>query len=169
MTDDPYWKLRPQAATPPEEICGCDSKTPIVLQGNLRSNPLACARCNLEVPPERIGLDAPLAEAVAAWGRFHGAFDTLWLDSDEYEEWAAVQLSDPASPVTLRGLALVRRLNERRRCYLWWFWPGDGYEESAVPADCPRCSETLEMRFSRERPQAGSLMVCEPCSIAIAV
>lgn len=146
----------------------CGSDIPIVLQAHWSPNPLSCARCNLEVPPERIGLDAPLAEAVAAWRQFHEAFDTLWLDSGEYEEWAAVQLSKPTSPVNLRGLALAHRLNARRRCYLWWFWSAVG-EEDAVPDDCPRCSQVLEVRFSGERPQGGSLMVCERCSIAIAI
>ena len=169
MIEDPYRKLRPQLATPSDEICVCGSDTPIVLQAHWSPNPLSCARCNLEVPPERIGLDAPLAEAVATWRQFHEAFDTLWLDSGEYEEWAAVQLSKPTSPVNLRGLALAHRLNERRRCYLWWFWSGGEGEEEAVPGACPRCSQALEVRFSGERPQGGSLMVCERCSIAIAI
>lgn len=169
MSDDPYLKLRPQPATPPDEICACSSDAPIVLQVHLTPNPLSCARCNLEVPPERIGLDPPLVEAVAAWRAFYQAFDTLWLDSGEHEDWAASHLSNPNSPVNLRGLALVRRLNERRRTYLWWFWPADESGEVAVPAGCPRCSQPLETRFAGERPQGGSLLVCDACSIAIAV
>jgi hypothetical protein len=169
MTYDRYRKLRSHPATPPEEICGCIEETPIVLQGNLSPNPLACARCNLEVPPERLGLAVPFAEAVAAWARFHRAFMTLWLDSGEYEEWAAAQLGDAASPVVLRGLALVQRLNESRRCYLWWFVPDDEHEDAPAPQSCPRCAQALELRFPGERPQSGSLRVCERCSIAIAV
>jgi Zn-ribbon-containing, possibly nucleic-acid-binding protein (DUF2310) len=167
MTNDPYWQLRPQPATPPDEICECDSATPIVLQSHLSPNPLSCARCNLEVPPERIGLDAPLAETLAAWRRFHEAFDTLWLDSGEYEEWAAAQLGDPASAVNVRGLALARRLTKWRRCYLGWFRPDP--EEGAEPNGCPRCSGLLEPRFIGERPQRGGLLICEACAIAIAV
>jgi hypothetical protein len=138
-----------------------------VLQPHFSPNPVSCARCNLEVPPERIGLDAPLAEAVAAWRQFHEAFDTLWLDSGEYEGWAAAQLRDPASAVNRRGLELARRLSEWRRCYLWWFRTGD--EEEAEPGGCPCCSRPLEPRFMGERPQAGGLLVCEACAIAIAV
>lgn len=50
--DDPYSKLRPPAPTAPEEMCSCPADTPLVLQSHLSPNPLACARCNLEVPPE---------------------------------------------------------------------------------------------------------------------
>jgi hypothetical protein len=167
MTDDPYWKLRPVPATPSDEVCGCDSATPILLQAHLSPNPLSCARCNLEVPPERVGLDASLAEAVAMWRRFHEAFDTLWLDSGEYEEWAATQLADPGSAVNRRGLVLAGRLSEWRRCYLSWFLAE--LEERSEPADCPRCAQPLESRFEGERPQGGKLLVCEVCAVAIAV
>lgn len=169
MSDDRYSKLRPLPATPPDEICACTRDTAIVLKAHLTPNPLSCARCNLEVPPERIGLDTSLAEAVAMWRTFHQAFDTLWLDSGEYEDWAASQLGNANSPVNVRGLALVRRLNERRSCYLWWFWPPDESGEVAVPVGCPRCFQPLETRFARERPQGGSLFVCDECLIAIGV
>jgi hypothetical protein len=166
---DLYTKLRPPVATPPDEICSCAPDPPLVLQVHLTFNPLSCARCNLEVPPERIGLDSSLIDAVAAWRTIREAFDALWLDSGEYESWAASQLGNPNSSVNLRGFALVRRLSERRRCYLWWFWPSDDSGEVAVPNRCPRCAQALETLFAGERPQGGSLLVCDPCSIAIAV
>lgn len=57
---DPYRKLRPETATPEDELCKCADRPPIVLQGHLSSNPIACLRCNGEVPPERIGLVKPI-------------------------------------------------------------------------------------------------------------
>jgi hypothetical protein len=140
MTDevDPYWRLRPKAATPNNEICICDSATFIVLQPHFSPNPLSCARCNLEVPPERIGLHASVADSVATWRTFHEAFYVLWLDSGEFEGWAADQLSDPASPVNRRGLTLARQLSKWRRCYLWWF--EIDRLEGSVAAACPCCA-----------------------------
>ena len=150
------------------EICGCGADVAVVLQSHLSSNPLACARCNLEVPPERIGLDRDLVEAIARWRQFHDCFYFLWLDSGEFETWAAGQLSDPSSAVNVRGLELVRRLTSRRRCYLWWF-QDEGSDDWVPATHCPRCSGLLAVRFSGERPQGGSLHVCEDCLVALAV
>jgi hypothetical protein len=85
---DPYWKLRRPSATPEAELCKCADRPPIVLQDHLSPNPIVCLRCNGEVPPERIGFSAELAEHVAFWKNLHDALFTLWLDSSDYESWA---------------------------------------------------------------------------------
>ena len=119
--NDPYWKLRPPPPTPDDETCACTSVTPVVLQPHLSPNPLSCARCNLEVPPDRIRFDEHVADSLASWRDFHDCFYFLWLDSGEFEEWAKGHLRDPMSAVNTRGLELVAQINVFRRCYLWWF------------------------------------------------
>ena len=166
--DDPYSRLRPPAPTPLEEVCACPADTPLVLQSHLSANPLTCARCNLEVPPEAIGFDRKLADAIAWWCDFHNCFYFLWLDSGEFEVWAAGILKDPSSRVNTEGRELARRLGARRHCYLWWF--RENAATDWVPAtNCPCCSKELEERFSHERPSRGSLRVCEDCLVALAV
>lgn len=118
---DPYWKLRPTPPTPEDEICSCEGTLPIVLARTFGPNPLSCLRCNLEVPPERVGFPETLAEELAVWTSFYAAFDTLWLDSGEFEDWARRELSDPESVVNRRGLALVAELNRYRPSYMYWF------------------------------------------------
>ncbi len=164
---DPFWPLRPPPTTPEGEICHCADNTPLVLQPHLSPNPISCARCNLEVAPERIGFNRALAEALASWQSFHGCFYLLWLDSGEFEQWAAAQLLHPSSPVNTRGLELAVQLSDYRRCYLWWF-QGEEKIDRMRAGKCPRCSSKLEARFEGERPQGGTLYVCEPCSIALA-
>lgn len=112
-------------------------------------------------------MNASVAESVARWRAFHEAFDVLWLDSGEFEDWAADQLSDPASAVNRRGLALARQLSEWRRCYLWWFQKTS--QEGDETGACPCRALQLEPRFTGERPEGGGLLVCEACSLAIAV
>lgn len=165
---DPYELLRPEPATPADELCACEDRAPILLCEGLRPNPLACARCNGEVPPERIGFQRQLAQDIHSWVWFHRAFYVLWLDSAEFEAWAAAQLSDPLSPVNRRGRALVLRLSRHRRCYLWWFQDLSS-EAWKPPTHCPRCRRRLKTIFRRERPQGGSLRMCDPCSIALTV
>jgi hypothetical protein len=164
-TTDPYWKLRPPPPTPDDDICTCPSTTPVLLVSKLSPNPLSCARCNLEVPPERVEFDADLADALASWRDFHDCFFLLWLDSGEFEAWAATQLRDPSSVVNTRGLSLAVRVSTFRRCYLWWFqdYSSPDWQE---PTECPRCSRKLEARFHGERPGGGTLFVCEHCSLA---
>lgn len=166
--NDRYWKLRPPPPTPADEICACASVTPVVLQPHLSPNPLSCARCNLEVPPERIGFDETLADALASWRQYHDSFYLLWLDSGDFEEWAKMHLSDPSSVVNSRGLNLAWKVSEFRRCYLWWF-QDEGADDWVPATKCPRCSGTLDVRFKGERPQGGGLLVCKRCSIALAV
>ncbi len=163
---DPYFRLRPQAATGADEICRCQQGIPVLLQPHLSSNPLSCGRCNLEVPPERLGFDVGLADALASWRDFHDSFYSLWLDSGEFEDWAAAQLRDPSSPVNVRGLDLARRLSVYHRCYLSWF-QDEGALESMAATHCPRCSAALETRYSGERPQGGELRLCDSCLIAV--
>ncbi|MCC6488534.1 MAG: hypothetical protein IT364_13640 [Candidatus Hydrogenedentes bacterium] len=165
---DPYWRLRPQPATPSDDICSCASLTPLLLQPHLSPNPLSCARCNLEVPPERIGFDEGLANALAYWLKLYDSLYFLWLDSGEFEEWAATHFRNPSSVVNSRGIELAEKVSNHQRCYLSWFQE-EGDDTWVPPTECPRCSGPLHVRFEGERPEGGSLAICEACSIAILV
>jgi hypothetical protein len=156
---DPYWKLRPEPATPEDEICACTDSPPIVVQDHLSSLPLACLRCNGEVPPERIGFSEELAEKLAFCRNVHNALKMLWLDSGEYEDWARARLEDPQGSVSLNGLEIVAELNKHRRTYYWWFQDNtlDDFEPLSA---CPRCSGELVEHFGRR--------VCQECSIVVA-
>jgi hypothetical protein len=155
---DPYWKLRPPSATPVAEPCDCADRPSIVLQGHLSSNPIVCLSCNGEVPPERIGFSADLAERVAFWRRVHDALYALWLDSSDYESWARARLEDPIGEVSVWGLEVVRQLNSHCHAYYWWFQ--DSTADDFVPSSqCPRCSADLVER--------SGWQVCEECSIVV--
>jgi hypothetical protein len=168
MMHDPFWRLRPPPPTPDDEICACTSLAPVLLQPHFSPNPVSCARCNLEVPPERIGIDETVAEALAWWQRLHDSFYFLWLDSGDFEAWAKQHLSNPSSVVNTKGLDLVSEVSKFRRCYLSWF-QDHGADDWAPATECPRCLGALGVRFKGERPQGGTLLVCERCSIALAV
>lgn len=153
---DPYWKLRPIGPTPADELCRCTDEPPIVLQGHPKL--LACLRCNREVPPERIGFTAELAEALAFWRNVQQALWYLWLDSDEYEVWARARLEDPSGQVNVRGLELAHQLNKYRRAYYWWF--EDNTVDGFVPLSrCPCCALNLVDTLGKR--------VCEACSIVV--
>ncbi len=157
---DPYWKLRPDLPTPPHELCACPAAEPIVLRSTLTPNPLACARCNLEVVPERLVLPGELADSLAAWRSFHDCFYILWLDSAEFETWAKAQLEAADSPVNTRGLALRAELESVRRAYYWWF-QDTGADDFQPRDSCPICDGSLV-----DRGLTG--LVCEPCSLLVA-
>jgi hypothetical protein len=163
---DPYWKLRPPPPTPPEEICNCTGRSPILLQPCLTANPIACLLCNLEVPPERIGFSAELADKLARWQGFYDAFYRLWLDSDEFEAWAQTQLENPKSPVNQQGLALVSALNAFRRTYYGWF-QAEAEDESPPPTHCPVCQAQLSQYAASRARLKMQRLVCERCSIAM--
>jgi len=133
-TSEAYAKLRPPQPTPADEICRCVSEPAIKLMTALSYNPIHRVACNLEVPPERLGLPLQLAEAVAHWNWVADGINRLWLDSGAYEEWARSQLADLASPVNVEGRRLAGELNGVRRCYYWCF---EDTETSAGLIDCP--------------------------------
>lgn len=74
MDGDRYWKLKPEQATPVDEICVCDRQYPIVLCDILTCNPVRCLNCNQELPPERWEPSAEMVEVVTSWQRFHSCF-----------------------------------------------------------------------------------------------
>lgn len=155
---DPYWQLRPEWPTPEDEVCKCVDQPPIVLQDHLSSVPLACLRCNLEVPPERIGFSQQLAQGIAHWRGLHRALYSLWLDSADYEAWACERLRDPLGRVQVLGMGIVEELNACRRAYYWWF--EDASVDDFVPlSKCPRCAGPLALHFG--------CSVCEACSIMV--
>ena len=155
---DPYWKLRVESGTPPDELCRCGEATPIALQEHLSPVPIACLRCNGEIPPERIGFTEQLAEEIAFWRNLHRALMTLWLDSGEYEAWARDQLENPFGQVNVSGLDIVRELNAYRRTYYWWFQ--DNLIDQFLPLSaCPRCGERLAVACDKP--------ACEACSIIL--
>jgi hypothetical protein len=155
---DPYEQLRPQRATPPDEMCKCTGQPPVMLRSVLSPNPLACFACNLEVAPERLALPQKLAETVASWASFHDCFYLLWLDSGEFEEWAKVQLESPMSPVNRRGLEVASELSQHRECYYWWFATCD--ESYDPPDSCLLCGGQL---VSSPRGR-----VCQSCRVIFA-
>jgi len=161
MTESPdYSKLYPPGPTPADEICSCLGHPPIKLMEALSYNPIHCMECNLEVPPESLKLETKLVEWIAHWRMRYAAIDCLWLDSKEYEEWAADQLRNIHSPINEQGRRLQRALNDIRRCYYWYFQ--DTIEDGRRPiSSCPACGKAVTVRASR----VGPVLVCEACSI----
>ena len=161
---DPFERLRPPERTPDSDRCDCAAGTPLKLisRGGTNFNPIACLDCNLEVSPERIGLPAALAWAVADWLWTYGAIDVLELASGPYEQWARDQLLDLASPPNVEGRAVTDRLNELQRTYFWLFQP-ETDDDWAPPAACPICNGPLAPHTGGIFPQ----LLCERDSIVL--
>jgi hypothetical protein len=157
---DPYWRLRPAGPTPDDEICRCPPGAAVVLRDVLTDNPLGCAACNGEVPPERLGFDARFAEEIAHWLSVYDSLYRLWLDSGEYEAWAAARLSDPHGQVNRTGREIVARLNDRVPAFYWWFVDTEA-ADAEPPVPCPVCSGPLGEYAGR------NLRVCAACRILV--
>ena len=114
--------------------------------------------CKGEVPPERVRLAPDQTESLASWNHFFQAFETLWLDSGEYEEWARAVLEDPVSPVNTRGLELVQQLGAATPYYLHLF-QDTTRETWEAPASCPRCGGAPI--------RVKGWLVCEACRMEI--
>jgi hypothetical protein len=154
---DPYYRLKPPEPTTAEDICACVAAYPLKLMFALGYNPVHCMACNREVAPEVYRPDQMLSEAIAYWRELYRALYMLWLDSADYEDWAATQLNDMSSRVNQLGLAVRESLNGLRRTYYWLF------EENVVV--CPICSRPME----KSPLGVFRQVVCERCSLVAAV
>jgi len=160
---DPYRRLRPSGATPPDELCRCPDRPAVKLMQALGTNPLHCMRCHGEVPPEALPLPTDLADPVANWSSVYDALDRLWLDSGADEAWAAGELANLDSPANRAGLALRARIDPVRRCYYWVFDATAGTEVEATRR-CPSCAKPMTPYVGGRIPQ----VVCESCSLVAA-
>lgn len=139
---DPYSRLRPLGPTPEDDLCRCPEIKEVMLRGALSPNRLYCVRCRGVVPPERLGFDARLADAIADWVSVHDSLYRLWPASGEYEKWAAERLEDPLGEVNAQGRDIVARLNAIVPAYSWWFVASDVIQPEDFPA-CPICAGQL--------------------------
>lgn len=153
---DPFARLRHPA--PADERCRCPGTPPLVLKGRLEPNPLTCLACGGEADPAALALTQELVDEVARWRDVHDALYLLWLDADQFEEWAFAQLKNPRGAVHERGLALIARLAPIRTTYYWWFTDQIFREEPPLPA-CPRCQSELT-------PESGH-RVCTLCRVLV--
>lgn len=129
-----------------------------MLRDTLTENPLQCVECNGEVAPERICFDERLSDDIASWRGLFRSLYLLWLDSGEYEAWAAERLLDRNGEVNVRGREVVDQLNQFVRAYYWWF-KNTELEEPSAPVACPNCGIAME-------PYEGfSFQKCESCAI----
>ena len=111
-------------------------------------------RCRGEVEPERLSLSIDIIDAIAQWNYIYVALYALWLDSGEYEEWAAEQLSSPDGQINKSGMEICSRLSAKIPTYYFWF-----YKEAGSNLICPVCFTELIIRGGH------SLERCENCKI----
>jgi hypothetical protein len=155
---DAYVKLRERIPPPPEELCNCSSVVSVMFQPHLTANPLVCSACSGEVPPERISLQPDLAEQIGQWASFQAAFETLWLDSREYEDFARSVLEDFNSPLNQRGYSLSQKLDAHIACRYFLF-QDEGRNHYVLLESCPRCQGQLE--------PTGNWRECRSCKIVV--
>lgn len=162
--DDPWYRLA-RAPTPADERCRCAARRAVVLCDTLGPNPLLCLDCRGEVSPGSLPVpDAEarrVADALADWHRVHGALYRLWLDSAEYEAFAAAELRHPGSAVNRRGEAARRELDAFVPSYIYLF-DADAVEPASPPTCrlCPRCA-------GRPLAPRGRFLVCDDCHAAL--
>ena len=124
-------------------------------------SPLWCLRCERGVSLRRLPLDDGTHSQIAEWSRAFANIYTLWVDSGNYEAWAARQLFDLASPLNRHGLAIASELSQSLDCYYWFDLDRSEEIEPVQLEECPSCGEPLDVAEEAKRPA----LVCENCRI----
>lgn len=151
----------PSAPAPSEERCSCEDDQAMRLTFTFGWNPVHCLSCGREVQLKRLAVDSDQTiRLIAYWRDLYGAVYRLWLDSNEYEEWAKAELCNIRSRINALGREVQRMLSLNHRCY-YWFFQDEASEDHRPATTCPGCGRPLDVR------QIGSctLLVCEGCSL----
>ena len=103
-----------------------------------------------------------LAESIADWNSVYRSIDILWLDSQDYENWAKNEMQNINSVINRRGREISKELSKKKLCYYWLFQAG---EDDNVPElkNCPICNTPFK-KLETKLPQ----FVCEVCKIITA-
>jgi predicted nucleic acid-binding Zn ribbon protein len=160
MSEKPLSKLKAAPPTPEDELCACSGPRVWKLMYALGPNPIHCADCNLEVPPDELQLSEKLVEAIASWRNVWGSIFRLWLNSGAYEEWARAELVALTSPANRQGLALVEQLAGVNPCFFQYF-EDQSAEEWTPLESCPSCGKPPSAQISGQFAYSA----CEECSV----
>ncbi len=158
-TIDPYFKLR--SSLPSEEICTCANSKGVKLIYALSDNPFQCIDCNREINLSTFKFDLETVEELVSWRDVYSSIYKLWLDSGEYEKWAAEQLLNIYSPINQRGLSLSKRISDHKLCFYWYFHEKDNDSSSIPLLSCPSCGHAFETYNEGIFPQH----ICKNCFI----
>ena len=160
MERDPYLKLKNPPHVSHDEQCACLPPRIWKVMSALHPNPIHCIQCNLVIRPEQLELPSPLIDEIASWQNVYASIDRLWLDSGPYEKWALSELSNLASPLNQRGLALAQKLRELNPCYYQVFedQSSDDWKAKTV---CLKCGKDLRRLSTSKHAHS----VCDSCSL----
>lgn len=149
------------AVRKPRESCLCDSRIPIRLMATPSRNAISCMKCNLVVDNTGLHLSTTDRKSLVKWRKTYWNIYSLWLDSGEYEDWAAEKLQSFQGQVNSEGRQLARRILGRGPCFYWLFW--DETNELAYPRKCPSCQ-----RDWSASPFRSGESICKSCRLVCA-
>jgi Zn-ribbon-containing, possibly nucleic-acid-binding protein (DUF2310) len=150
-------RLQLRETPPQDELCHCPPHTPVNLQFVFTEFPVFCTGCAGQAMPADFALPDDLAQEILRWMTLYSALFQLWLDSSDYETFAANALLDPNGEVNRLGRQVAARLNIQRPTYYLWF--SDNSE--IAPEKCPVCHGPLKPWPHRP------LHFCDGCRISV--
>jgi hypothetical protein len=142
--------------------CATDPQPPVVLVAGLAHVPdvFYCAACRSPVEVDSLGLEDEYLASLRYWKCLFDSLYFLWLDSQEFEAFAASAFASPEARVHRLGMELAAEGSRARRAYYAWFsTTADGTEGIEDYAACPHCSGALTA--------AWEWRVCARCNIAV--
>ncbi len=144
-------------ATPRNEICTCTDREYLLVMYSLGFNPIHCIGCNLEIDPATLLLPDLTVDALYYWNHLYAAIERLWLDSDEYESWAAEAQTNIFGRVNVLGLEATNLLNKQYST----LYSIRVKQSSSLPPTCPGCGNSMENRRFREFER----FICQSCHL----
>jgi hypothetical protein len=162
-------KLQLKESLPDDEVCSCSEKTPMHLRYSFSEFPFYCSECNGQVFPSALSISNELADKIVRWVAVYSSLFQLWVDSGEYESFAASALKDPKGQVNIEGLRIAEEVRKQRMTYYLWFREQDDLDVSnyddnfrvKIPSECPVCHGALK---EHHRYPLG---LCDACGISI--
>jgi len=148
--------------------CLCASRRALILRGHPGGLALWCSDCDQSVPFDDSRLPGPCLLEVRRFARQFDHIYGLWLESSEYEGWAADELFRAGSALNRLGRVVACHVSGTLPClYALASDPtsgGDEDETVVVPA-CPVCGRAPA---ASARFPSTSALVCSACGLLLA-
>jgi hypothetical protein len=156
------------APAPGRVPCLCPIRRALVLRGHPGGLALWCSDCDQSVPFDGSRLPAPCLLEVRRFARQFDHIYGLWLESSEYERWAADELFRAGSALNRLGRVVAFHVSATFPClYALASDPTTAIDEdgSAIVPACPVCGRapTVSSRFPSARAR-----VCSACGLLLA-
>lgn len=158
------WKSLVSGYLYDENMCDCQPPALLLYVGLVSQHDVIhCGGCRGLVALPGLPLSVELREELTRWAVHYHPIQSLWLESGDYETWAARQMERSDSKLNLNGMKLAGKVEETTGIPTYYWLHSYRVSRNVMKQlACPKCAHPFS---SSEFAGQEGLYVCEGCRI----